>query len=172
MIVRRKHIRELASELLADIKAKRPPVSVEDIARRKGVIIRRGNVEPKVSGFLYRNVARGQAIIGVNSSQHPNRQRFTIAHELGHLLLHTGDDVHVDKHRDDESAKGTNFEEIESNLFAAELLMPAQFLKEDLDRFGALHLLDEEKVSRLAKLYKVSNQAMAVRLSHLGYFRI
>lgn len=170
MIVRRKHIRELASELLADMKTKGPPVPVEDIAKRKGVIINRGNVDAKVSGFLYRNVARGQAVIGVNGSQHPNRQRFTIAHELGHLLLHAGDDVHVDKHRDDESAKGTNLEEIESNLFAAELLMPAQFLRHDIDRIGTVHLLDEEKVSRLAKLYKVSSQAMAVRLSHLGYF--
>src|SRR5438874_723784 len=134
MIVRRKLIRELALELIAGVKAKGPPVSVEEIVKRKKIIIRRGHVEPKVSGFLFRNEGRGPAIIGVNGSQHPNRQRFTIAHELGHLLLHAGDDVHVDKHRDDLSAKGTDVEEIESNLFAAELLMPASFLKDDLER--------------------------------------
>lgn len=174
MVVRRKHIRDLATELLQTSKTNRPPVPVEQIARSKGVTIRKAEVEQKVSGFLYRNAARGKAVIGVNSAQHPNRQRFTIAHELGHLLLHAGDDVHVDavKLRDDESAKGTDLEEIESNLFAAELLMPIQFLKRDLDRFGMLHLLDEEKVARLAGVYKVSTQAMAVRLSHLGYFRM
>jgi Zn-dependent peptidase ImmA (M78 family) len=174
MMVRRKHIRDLASQLLSEAKTSRPPVPVEQIARNKGVIIRKGKVEAKVSGFLYRNAARGKAIIGVNNAQHPNRQRFTIAHELGHLLMHTGDAVHVDavKHRDHRSGEGTDIEEVESNLFAAELLMPSQFLKQDLDRFGMLDPLDEEKVARLANLYKVSTQAMAVRLSHLGYFHV
>jgi Zn-dependent peptidase ImmA (M78 family) len=171
MTVRRKYIRELASELLEQSKVKHPPVPVEDIAKKKGVMIRRGSVEARVSGFLYRNEGRGHALIGVNAVQHPNRQRFTIAHELGHLLLHAGDDVHVDKHRDDVSSQGTDLEEIESNLFAAELLMPAKFLAEDLKGHGALHLLNEEKVYSLAKRYKVSQQAMALRLSHIGYLR-
>ena len=171
MIVRRKHIRDLASQLLREAKTIRPPVPVEQIARGKDVIIRKGRVEPEVSGFLYRNAARGKAIIGVNATQHKNRQRFTIAHELGHLLLHAGDAVHVDavKRRDHLSGKGTDIEEVESNLFAAELLMPIQFLKQDFDRFGILDPLDEEKVAKLAGVYEVSNQAMAVRLSNLGY---
>src|SRR5438105_1193429 len=119
MIVRRKLIREVTTRLLRESKVERPPVPVEQIARTRGAIIRRGRVEPKVSGFLYRNAPRGHAIIGVNSTQHLNRQRFTIAHELGHLLLHSGDIVHVDaiKLRDDVSQKGTEIEEVESNLF-------------------------------------------------------
>jgi len=174
MIVRRKFIRGVTSKLLRDSKIERPPVPVEQIARARGAVIRRGRVEPKVSGFLYRNTARGHAVIGVNSAQHLNRQRFTIAHELGHLLLHSGDAVHVDavKHRDDVSEKGTDIEEVESNLFAAELLMPPQFLKQDLDRLRTITLLDEEKVAKLAHLYQVSSQAMAVRLAHLGYFHL
>jgi Zn-dependent peptidase ImmA (M78 family) len=121
-----------------------------------------------------RDAGRGHAVIGVNIAQHLNRQRFTIAHELGHLLLHSGDAVHVDaiKHRDDVSKKGTEIEEVESNLFAAELLMPAQFLKQDLDRLRTITLLDEEKVAKLARVYGVSSQAMAVRLAHLGYFHL
>jgi Zn-dependent peptidase ImmA (M78 family) len=171
MIVRRKHIRDLAFKLLAEAKTSRPPVPIEQIAGSKGVTIRKGKVEPEVSGFLYRNAAGGSAVIGVNKAQHPNRQRFTIAHELGHLLLHAGDAVHVDsvKHRDLRSEKGTDIEEIESNLFAAELLMPVHFLQGDLQRFGTLDLLDEQRVENLAQRYLVSNQAMAVRLSSLGY---
>ncbi len=61
---------------------------------------------------------------------------------------------------------------MEANLFAAELLMPVQFLQEDLKRLGELDLLHDEKVAKLARLYQVSNQAMAVRLSHLGYLGI
>jgi Zn-dependent peptidase ImmA (M78 family) len=173
-MVRRKLIRGTTTRLLRESKVERPPVPVEQIARARGATIRKGRVEPKVSGFLYRNAARGHAIIGVNSAQHLNRQRFTIAHELGHLLLHSGDAVHVDaiKHRDDVSEKGTDIEEVESNLFAAELLMPAQFLRQDLDRLRTLNLLDEENVAKLADLYRVSSQAMAVRLAHLGYFHL
>ena len=38
-----------------------------------------------------------EAVIGVNSAHHINRQRFTIAHELGHFCLHKGKDVHIDR---------------------------------------------------------------------------
>jgi Zn-dependent peptidase ImmA (M78 family) len=60
-------------------------------------------------------------------------QRFTIAHELGHLLLHDGIEVRVDKHfrvnlRSSESSKAEDVEEI---AFAAELLMPRDFLLRD-----------------------------------------
>ncbi len=65
-----------------------------------------------------------------------------------------------------------DLEGMEANLFAAELLIPVHFAQEDLKRLGALDLLHDEKVAQLAKLYQVSNQAMAVRLSHLGYLDI
>jgi Zn-dependent peptidase ImmA (M78 family) len=177
MTIRRKQIRDLVSRLLSDNKVHRPPVPVERVARSQGVLIRKQAVDDTVSGFLYRNIATGKSLIGANKLQHPNRQRFTIAHELGHLLLHSGGDVHVDKsfsvkHRDERSAKGTDLEEMEANLFAAELLIPVQCLREDLKKVGALDLLHDEKVGQLAKLYQVSNQAMAVRLSHLGYLDI
>lgn len=173
MIVRRKQIRELAARLIAESTTSRPPVPVEAIAREKGIQISKRKVEDSVSGFLYRDASQGKAVIGVNQSHHRNRQRFTIAHELGHFLLHAGDvAVHVDdpvKHRDERSAKGTDVQEIESNLFAAELLMPIEMLREDLHRFGTLDLLDEQKVESLAWTYRVSNHAMAIRLSSLGY---
>src|SRR5207247_2355913 len=143
------------------------PVPVERLARACGALVRKEGVDDNVSGFLYRNPETKLAIIGANRLQHPNRQRFTIAHELGHLLLHSGDDVHVDKtflvkKRDETSTKGVDLEEMEANLFAAELLMPLHFLDEELKRVGALDLLHDEKIAQLAQLYRVSNQAMAV----------
>jgi Zn-dependent peptidase ImmA (M78 family) len=76
------------------------------------------------------------------------------------------------KRRDERSAKGVDLDEMEANLFAAELLMPIKFLQQDLKRVGELDLLHDEKVAQLARLYQVSNQAMAVRLGHLGYLSI
>lgn len=176
MIVRRKYIRGLAAKLVAKSKTTQPPVPVEAIAGDLGIQVSKREVENSVSGFLYRNASQRKAVIGVNGSHPPNRQRFTIAHELGHFLLHVGDvAVHIDdpvKHRDERSAKGTDVQEIESNLFAAELLMPIDFLRGDLHRFGTLDLLDEQKIESLAKRYRVSPHAMAIRLSSLGYVAI
>src|SRR5207245_482886 len=99
----------------------------------------------------------------------PNRQRFTIAHEIGHLLLHRGATFHVDEKspigfRNDRSSMATDEKEIEANQFAAELLMPRNFLDRDLG--GLVEEIEaEEAVDRLARKYQVSVQAMTVRLS-------
>ncbi len=71
--------------------------------------------------------------------------------------------------RDTHSSEGTNVREIEANLFAAELLMPEEFLMRDVKRVCLLDLLDEEAVKELAQQYKVSAQAMTIRLTTLGY---
>src|SRR3954470_4270018 len=72
---------------------------------------------------------QGRYIIGINSSHPETRKRFTIAHEMGHLVLHQLDQVHVDKQflvklRDDISSQAIDPHEIEANAFAAALLMP------------------------------------------------
>lgn len=73
------------------------------------------------------------------------------------------------QHRNQDSSKGTNIEEKEANLFAAELLMPKQFLAKDLDNCNMLNLLDEEQLNKLADSYQVSTQALTFRLAYLQY---
>ena len=117
----------------------------------------------------------GSSAVRVSRTTRSKSGLITIAHELGHFFLHARDTVHVDdlvKLRDERSAKGTDIQEMEANLFAAELLMPQRFLKEDLKDFGKLDLLDDQKMESLAAKYGVSNQAMAVRLNYLGYLAI
>lgn len=112
----------------------------------------------------------GQTVIGVNSLHHPNRQRFTIAHELGHLLLHK-DEVHIDRsfrvnRRDEVSSLAVDPDEIEANRFAAELLMPYNLVMADLLECE-IDLEDEDEIRRLAKKYEVSLQAMTHRIINL-----
>ena len=175
-MVRRKHIRALVQRLLTEHQIRSAPVEVADIAKALGVEVQETPAEDDLSGFLYRDRKRKSAVIGVNADHHPNRRNFTTAHELGHYLLHDFDDVHVDRGfkvwlRNDASSQGTNIEEKEANLFAAELLMPASFLSRDVEEIGTIDLMDEEVLQELASKYGVSTQAMTFRLAYLGYLK-
>lgn len=152
--------------LLEQHQQSKPPVRIERIAKGLGVELRSGDLGD-ISGVLVRR--DDTAIIGTNSTQSTQRQRFTIAHELGHFLLHEGVTNHVDRtyrvnFRSAESSQATNVEEIEANYFAASLLMP----KHMLDHLCAEEALDDDdKVYGLAKQFQVSRHAMSLRLVNL-----
>ncbi len=123
--------------------------------------------------MVYRN-SDGTAVIGVNPTDSPNRQRFTIAHELGHLILHVESDLHIDERfpiglRSGISAMAVDDNEIEANQFAAELLMPAEMITRDVELLVRLDV--DKAISRLAKKYQVSTEAMSIRLSTLGFVK-
>jgi Zn-dependent peptidase ImmA (M78 family) len=162
-------IRANVAALLRDQRVLKPPVPIEKIARSLGLEVR---YEP-LQGDLYGALVRSdqENYIGVNSLNHPNRRRFTIAHELGHFRLHKGIRVHIDKGlrvnwRDEESSQAVSDEEMEANRFAAELLMPLHFLSKDIEK---LKSVDQETVALLATRYRVSTQAMRIRLGNFGY---
>jgi Zn-dependent peptidase ImmA (M78 family) len=180
MTIRRKYIRELVQKILQKNQIIAPPVLVTKVADGLGIEIRYEPAEEELSGFLLRDVKSNRAVIGVNTNHGENRKNFTIAHEIGHFLLHEGDVIHVDranagfrvKLRSDEASKGTNIDEIEANLFAAELLMPVAFLKKDLSEIGNLDVQDdkvEAALQEIAKKYRVSTQALIFRLINLGF---
>ena len=177
MAVRRKYIRIVAGRLLEAHRIESAPVEVGQIASALDIRVQFEPAEDELSGFLLRDLNRQRAIIGVNDRHPENRKRFTIAHELGHYLLHEQEKLHVDRRfqiqrRDETSSKGESEDEKEANLFAAELLMPVQFIKRDLAEGEALDLEDDTVICRLAEEYKVSMQAMTFRLAYLGYLQL
>ena len=174
MAIRRRRIESLVQWLLATHKIKEAPAPVEKIAKAQGARIFYQSLDNDMSGFLYRDKA--QAVIGVNTHHAPVRQNFTTAHELGHLLLHDQEQLHVDhgfrvRLRDDVSSQGTDEAEREANLFAASLLMPKEFIEADLASEDYFDLLDEGFLQNLARKYGVSAQALVNRLKNLGYIQ-
>lgn len=165
-------IKKKAAELLEENGITDAPVDVQSIAESLKISIRRTPTEDELSGFLLRKEG-GPTLIGVNTNHHPNRQRFTIAHEIGHYVLHQHSDLHVDrvvvKLRSELSSKGEDSEEIEANRFAAELLMPQVMLENDIQELPSSDLNDERVIQQLAKRYGVSANAMTNRLNTLGY---
>lgn len=164
-----KEIRSLAQEVLEHARIKEPPVAIERLARRLGVQLRYEPFDGDLSGMLYKEGE--QIVIGVNALHPKTRQRFTIAHEIGHLLLHGYSGIHVDhgfpvRKRDNVSSQAIKTDEIEANGFAAELLMPATMLEDDVLELS-LDYDDEELFRRLSDKYRVSLQAMIFRLTNL-----
>lgn len=172
MRIRRKLIETKVLDLLGSNRIEGPPVPVNVIAERLGLVVKTQELDSDISGFLARDGRR--PVIGVNGSQAPVRQRFTIAHEVGHYLLHRGDELHVDRGfrlqlRSSASSQGVDSEEIEANAFAAELLMPRGFIERDLQGVSVIDIDDEDFVRAFARRYQVSTQAFLLRLTNLGF---
>lgn len=174
MIKRSKKIQRLVEQLLNEHQISSPPIDVFSIAKTKGIDIIQGDLED-VSGILFREGNR--IIIGVNQNHIETRKRFTVGHEIGHLILHGDEPLHVDKVfavnlRNHVSSEAVDLREIEANAFAAELLMPTDMIRQKIQVLPGI--LDYEKdavIRKLAKEFKVSPQAMTIRLIRLGYIR-
>lgn len=95
-----------------------------------------------------------------NTAEAPTRQRFTQAHELGHVML-----GHVTKERSPRrdtsfNANAGDWDEIDANAFAAQLIMPEKYVR---------HLSSKiADISKLALEFGVSPWAIKVRLTNLG----
>ena len=112
------------------------PVDVIGLADDLGVRVNKAWLDADVSGEL-EHIGNGRYHINVNAKDAETRQRFTIAHELGHFIYHRsliGDGVD-----DDRAYRSTNVgryhnkkigprQETEANRFAANLLMPANLI--------------------------------------------
>ncbi len=134
----------------------RPPIDVHLLARMMDVEIR-PEWDPSVSGRV--KVDGADAYITETLSEPIFRRRFTIAHELGHLMLHHIHELQEGKFRD------TNFEgdikEAQANGYAAGLLMPLWMVAEYGKRVGF-------QPDLVAQIFGVSRQAAAIRLQKVA----
>lgn len=162
-----------AQELLNKHGITEPPTPVADIAAAEGVpVVQEPFRDDEVSGVLLREPDRTMII--VNAANAPVRQRFTIAHEIGHFKLHDGS-VYLDgrarvNFRDGLSSMATDQEEIDANTFAAALLMPTDWIRSAFEMVVRRSTInsEEELAEILAVRFSVSRQAMLFRLINLG----
>ncbi|AZH81670.1 ImmA/IrrE family metallo-endopeptidase [Plantibacter sp. PA-3-X8] len=160
--------RQAALDVLSDFWANGSgtvdfPVDPVLIAQRMGARVLRATLEDDVSGLLVKEPQDEAATIYLNAGDAEKRQRFTCAHELGHLRrrgITKGERIGYVDSRDLEARTGRNPEEVWANQFAAELLMPAAAVR-------ALWA-QAESPSRLARVFGVSPAAVDVRLTSLG----
>jgi len=144
------------------------PVNLRSVCENFGLTIEYVPIEDVVSGMIA-YCDQNSGIIAVNNEHVETRQRFTIAHEIGHFFLHKNS--FIDKHyrkTSNEDLPQSVPEEVQANFFAAELLMP-QFEIERLLQEWDLWQFDNKDIIMLAEHFNVSVVAMTVRLKSLGY---
>lgn len=138
------------NDLLREFGIIGPPIDIEEIISLLEVDLVRVHA-PGWYGAVAADESTGQATIWVKAGDAPVRQRFTMAHEVGHLLLHPSGVAYRDN-----SFRG-GWKEREANQFAADLLMPPWML-------GPLTLHYGGDESALAGIFDVSQEAMGYQV--------
>lgn len=141
--------------------SKEAPVNIVGIANDFGITIKADNLSSQVSGVIKKDgVVNGipKYTIIVNQNDNPYRQRFTIAHELAHFILHKffiGDGIQEDAlYRSGLS----DAMERQANRLAADILMPENLVKK-------LMFEHNNDVSVVAKKLEVSKEALRILVS-------
>ena len=166
-----------ARELLTALGFCAPPYDPFDIAKKLDITVT-DNAELdnlRNSGYIQNN--GGRIKIWLNPLDGDARQRFTLAHELGHYIhdilpdigrSETIKDTPTTLHRSGESDE----KEYRANRFAANLLMPRSDIFEQAERLVEAapnkEMYPEDLVAAMAETFCVSKPAMTVRLKSVG----
>ena len=145
------------------------PVDVNEIARALSIPVHKVPLPEGISGRLLkaeREEGRPAYEIEVQASDHPRRQRFTIAHEIAHYVLHR--DLIEQSVTDDALYRSDLSDEYEAqaNRLAAHILMPMGLVMERLARNGTVD------VKELARRFDVSPKAMRIRMDEARRFMV
>jgi len=182
-----------AEQLLQQLGITRPPVDVQHIIEthlQDHLTLRFDRLETETAGLIVSQ--NDQAAISINANHSTGRQRFTMAHQLGHFILHLGG-THQKRPGHFIDYLATRFEsrirlrapnastqidpaEMEANAFAAALLMPRKWVRAEFSPHTLRSQLlcddfDERETQKLARRYRVSPLAMVFRLLDLAILR-
>lgn len=160
-MIRSRLAREKAHSILSMYRVTEPPVDVINISNRLGFTVIPFDFPETMSAVI--KIEGDKKIIAVNKNKPEVRQRFSIAHELGHYLsghdnFSHENETHVE--RDKKYLDPHHREEEEADEFAAELLVPESMVKNDV-------LVNKLDAVTLAKKYNVSQPAMWLQLINL-----
>lgn len=150
-------------QLVISAHVRDTPVRLGALAADLGVDVFRSSLEPGISGLIEPSEeARSGYRIKINRHESVERQRFTLAHELAHFLLHRD---HIRSGIIDSTMYRSNLSsshEVEANRLAAQIVMPDQAVKR-LNRELA-DLPFDERVRQIAAALRVSEPAMRIKL--------
>ncbi len=137
-----------------------PPIDVREVAKSIGIDVEFGHFkDEEVDGAFERGLKK----IYINSKNSPSRQLFTLAHELGHYILHQDKEQELFYRRDRFRFDDDKETEQEANWFAASILMPRYLIKQ----YSSLY----NSIQDLSYAFMTSAAATYWRLKALNYKR-
>lgn len=155
--------RQMARKVLKDCGISKPPIDLKLILKEKGYeYIEVDTFMDSVDALFLEN--EGSIYAAVNSKHHIHRQRFSLAHELGHILLNHNLDyysVEISLDNPPSEKKHTGAErayETEANNFAGELLVPLELLKKEFKK--------NPDLKSISKAFWVSEQVASIAVSN------
>jgi Zn-dependent peptidase ImmA (M78 family) len=161
--------RLVAQKILSDFGIDVPnEISIEDVVHALDIPLR----SRELNGCDGRIIHEGnKSIIVINDQiQYQSRRDFTIAHELGHYLMHRNNLIqHMDSISTmswfDSSVKNQiSIQEFEANTFAAEILLPSSIFEKELERKA----FSPELVKEIADKFRVSQSSIIYRFVEFG----
>ncbi|WP_126967267.1 ImmA/IrrE family metallo-endopeptidase [Xanthomonas arboricola] len=136
------------------------PVKVAELAKLLRLKVNSATLPPGISGEI--RPTAGGFMIRVNRHDSVVRQRFTVAHEIAHFLLHKN---HIGGGISDDALYRSSLSDVreaEANRLAADILMPFEVVRRELKARDGLG--DQQKIVELAQFFGVSEVAMSIRL--------
>lgn len=126
-----KQVRKIAQRVMTKYKL-HPPVDMMGLIQEKGITCVEENLGTNADG--YSDLKDSDLKIVLNSAiQYEPRKRFTLAHELGHIFISWHSDVTLCVTDNEYSEHNKlDIQEHEANVFASEILMPTEWVKEML----------------------------------------
>ncbi|OGU75443.1 MAG: hypothetical protein A2V93_11975 [Ignavibacteria bacterium RBG_16_34_14] len=158
-----KFVKDMARKVLKDHKITSIPTDLKKIFDKLGLQFIELDNPSDIDGAIIEIDGKPRIAV-LNKAKSISRQRFTLAHELGHIFLsHNKRDFYEVVENESEvpdspSEKAKPSKEIEADVFASELLIPYQQLKKHHDRVN-----DLENISRL---FQVSKDTMSIAIAN------
>lgn len=159
---RYQEVKDMVRKVICENFIKEPPVNIRKLVLNYGLDLQFAIFkDDKICGFL--DIEEHK--IWVNYNDSPKRQNFTIAHELGHWLLHRKE---IEENPQSYKVlfryplgQATDFRETQANKFAANLLVPTEMLK----------VCEKAKFSeeQMSDLFNVSTTVISYRLQQEGF---
>lgn len=152
----------MVKRVLSESGVTAPPIDLKRILQAHSIAYVEVEDFPEtVSALIVEDGQRTYA--AVNSREHLHRQRFSLAHELGHYFLHRQapafeEPITIDNPPEEEWQEGSKDPaEAEADMFAGELLVPSEMLKK--------HYRKGVTIPDLSKLFLVSEQVISIAIS-------
>lgn len=175
MDINRQRINTIATKIRLALEMTKAPYDPDEaILKLGGKVVY--DIQDHNTDAYIEKLNQSSFCIHLNQRKHHNRERFTLAHELGHLFLHMGFIIDESKweslskfgedvfYRDNTYSK----DEYEANEFAASFLMPQDEFLIIADQ--ALNN-NQYSIEPIAQHFDVSNDAVSNRGKWLGIFQ-